>query len=82
MNVKKIFIISLLFAFTMQTKFQVSQSIILSLIVFHFVDKKRKALTILFLTIGIVFTFAFIRMVPTFIYNKSFIIPYFKFWFT
>lgn len=77
---KKIFLVSLLFALAIQTKFQLSQSVILSLIIFHFVDNKRKAIPILITTIAIVITIALLRLVPAVIFNKGYLIPFLKFW--
>lgn len=81
MTSKKVYIISLLFAVCIQTKFQVSQSIFLSLIIFHFIDKEKKALPIFFFTVVFVIAIALLRLAPAVIYDRSFLTPYIKFWY-
>lgn len=80
LHTKKILLISLLFALSIQTKFQVIQVIVLSLLIFHFIDNKRRALTILLFTIAIVFALAVIRLVPALLHDKHSIVPYMRFW--
>lgn len=80
LDIKKIFIISLLFAISIQTKFQLSQALILTLILFHFIDSKKRALSILFLTFAIVITISVIRFIPALIQDKTSIVTYLRFW--
>jgi hypothetical protein len=80
LNAKKIFVISLLFALSIQTKFQLSQITLLTLLVFHFVDNRKKALSILFFTLAIAVSLAIIRTIPAAISDKTNIIMYLRFW--
>ncbi|MCG6959774.1 hypothetical protein LJE82_07790 [bacterium BMS3Abin03] len=80
LHTKKILLISLLFALSIQTKFQVSQVLVLTLFIFHFIDNKKRALSILGFTLVIVVLLAVIRLIPALIDNKNNIVPYMRFW--
>ena len=80
LHFKKVLFIALLFAISIQTKFQLSQAVVLTLFFYHFVDNKRKALTVLALTIAIVIILSVVRLVPDLIRDKNDITTYLRFW--
>ena len=80
LHTKKILLISLLFALSIQTKFQISQVLVLTFLIFHFVDNKKRALSILGFTVIIVILLGVIRLIPALIDDKNNIVPYLRFW--
>jgi len=80
LHIKKMLLISLLFALSIQTKFQISQVLVLTLLIFHFVDNRKRALSILGFTVVIVILLGVIRLIPALIDDKNNIVPYLRFW--
>ncbi len=77
---KKILLVSLLFAISIQTKFQQSQALVLTLFFYHFLDNKRKAFSVLLLTISIVAALSIVRLIPALVYHKYSLLTYMRFW--
>jgi hypothetical protein len=73
MSRKKIILISLLFAFVMHTKLQPALIILISLIIFHYINKEKKSLHILVYTIIFSVVIGIIRFIPAILYDSSFL---------
>lgn len=81
-DIKKLFLVSLLFAVSIQTKLQIMQSLIVTLFIFHFVNSKKKPLAVLALTITMTLALAILRFIPALIQDKNSVVLLLRFWAT
>ena len=78
---KEILLISLFFALLGHTKLQTFPILILSLILFHFIDKGKKPVQVAITTIALFIFIAIIRTIPIFLFDQSLLIKIAKFYF-
>lgn len=80
-DIKKILIVSILFSLSIHAKFQLLYAIIPATLIFTFIDKSKKPISILFFTIAFIAIIMLVRMIPSIINHKIDLHDFISYWF-